>query len=43
MADDSEQREPEPEREETIEDLDVPEDVAEETKGGGSDIFVKCE
>lgn len=40
MADDSEQPEPEPEREETIEDLDVPEDLAEETKGGARSI--KC-
>jgi hypothetical protein len=41
MADDSEQNEPEPEREreETIEDLDVPEDVAEDAKGGA---MYKC-
>ena len=41
MDDDSEQREPETEREETIEDLDVPEDLAEDTKGGTSQ-WAKC-
>jgi hypothetical protein len=41
MADDSEQREPETEREETIDDLDVPEDLAEETKGG-REAAIKC-
>ena len=41
MEDDSKQGEPESEREETLEDLDVPEDVAEDTKGG-RDSAIKC-
>jgi hypothetical protein len=42
MADDSERsaEETESEREQTIEDLDVPESLAEETKGGREPI--KC-
>jgi hypothetical protein len=41
MDDDSAQPEPETEREETLEDLDVPEDLAEDTKGGQGGA-IKC-